>query len=173
MFAPRLFNDGDEEVEVRVMLPDDERAVGAVARAGRHGLYDAFTTRHRIRIRGLAPGKTYSYRTVSKEITQFEPYDVRFGATVVSGPYHLTTLDPKRAQYSFLVFNDIHEDTAVLDSHLARIDWDGIELVFLALEYFKSNLICALIGANATTGTATPVHFAVIFHFNKILGNHF
>ena len=96
----------------------------------RHGLIEANTDRHKIQLQELTSGKKYRYRVVSKEILQFEPYEVIYGNTVVSDIYDFTTLDPAKDQFSFQVVQDIHDDSKRLDSLLQSISWDQMDMVF-------------------------------------------
>ncbi len=101
------------------------------ARTSRHGLFDAYTTRHIVRLQGLEPGKTYAYRVVSQEFLQFEPYEVIFGATIASDISSFQALDRNSSEFSFVVINDVHEESQALDQKLEQMDWDGVDLVFL------------------------------------------
>ena len=96
-----------------------------------HGLIEANTKNHKIVIRDLEPGKSYRYRLVSKEIVQFQPYEVLFGSTVVSEIFTFKTLNPLQESISFYVVNDIHEDTARLDTQIQSVPWDTIDMIFL------------------------------------------
>jgi hypothetical protein len=96
-----------------------------------HGLIDADTTLHRVRLTGLRPGTPYRYRVVSKEIVKFEPYKVTYGTTVESGVHAFTTLDRSKERFSFIVLNDRHEKVKPLTKALGGVDWDGVDLVFL------------------------------------------
>ena len=100
------------------------------ARASRHGLFDAYRTRHAVRLSGLEPGKAYRYRVVSKEILQFEPYEVVFGTTVSSEISEFRTLNPAKAEFSFVVFQDIHGQASRLAELAAWADLPGADLVF-------------------------------------------
>ena len=99
--------------------------------SSRYGLIDANNYRHVIRITGLSPGKSHKYRVVSKEILQFEPYEVIYGNTVVSEIYYFKTLDPGKEKFSFHVFQDIHNDAARLQKMIRALSWDKIDLIFL------------------------------------------
>ncbi len=74
-----------------------------IAQSSQHGLIDANTTHHKVQITGLEPRKAYRYRVASKEILQFEPYEVIFGETVVSDIYGFKTLAPTKKNFSFYV----------------------------------------------------------------------
>lgn len=96
----------------------------------RHGLLEANTTLHRVRLGGLKPGTTYHYRVVSREIVSYEHLKVVWGANVASPTASFTTLDTARAAFSFLVLNDRHENVAGLLKALRRADWSGVDIVF-------------------------------------------
>ncbi|MBN1347118.1 MAG: metallophosphoesterase family protein [Phycisphaerae bacterium] len=106
-------------------------AIGSTAVSARHGLIDANTTRHAIRIAGLKPGTTYRYRVVSKEIVAFEAYKVTYGQTVIGDVHQFTTLDPAKGSFSFLTVNDIHNHDRQLRAMLEGASWEGVDLVFL------------------------------------------
>ena len=95
------------------------------------GLVEANTKNHKIVIHNLEPGKSYRYRVISKEIVQFQPYEVLFGSTVVSDIFTFKTLNPLQESTSFYVVNDIHEDAARLDAQIQSVSWDNIDMVFL------------------------------------------
>jgi len=100
------------------------------AQTSRDGLVDADITYHKVRITGLQPGKTYKYRVVSKEITQFAPYEVVFGASIVGEIRQFKTLDPLKSAFSFVVFQDNHENATRLEKMLQAVSWKDIDLVF-------------------------------------------
>ena len=86
-----------------------------IAKSSHHGLIDANTQMHSIRITGLEQGKKYRYRVVSKEILRFDPYEVLYGDTVVGEVHEFETLDPTKKQFSFGVITDVHERSDKMD----------------------------------------------------------
>jgi predicted phosphodiesterase len=106
-------------------------ALGSTAVSAHHGLIDANTICHAIRICGLKPGTTYRYRVVSTEIVAFEAYKVTYGQTVTGEIHRFTTLDPAKGAFSFLAVNDIHNQDRKLRAMLKGASWDGVDLVFL------------------------------------------
>jgi len=100
------------------------------AQTSRDGLVEADVTYHKVRITGLQPGKTYRYRVVSKEIAQFAPYEVVFGAGVVGEISQFKTLDPQKSAFSFMVFQDNHENSPRLEKMLQSVSWKDVDLVF-------------------------------------------
>ena len=91
----------------------------------KHGLVEADTFFHNVRLTGLLPGKKYAYRALSQEIADFQFYRVRFGGTIASPEYQFTTLSRKAPEFSFVVVNDRHERTAQLADSFARRQLDG------------------------------------------------
>jgi len=101
-----------------------------IAKASSNGLIDANTRRHSIRISNLEPGTKYRYRAVSKEIIEFDPYEVLYGDTVVSEVLEFETLDPGKTIFSFGVVADVHERASKLDSLLQATAVDSLDMMF-------------------------------------------
>ena len=107
------------------------------AQNSRHGLIDADTTLHKIRIDGLSPRDpatpfdTLEYKVVSREIVNFGPYKVDYGETVESEAYRFSPLNKDKTAFSFIVLNDRHEKVEALTAALKRIDWKNVDLVLL------------------------------------------
>jgi len=95
------------------------------------GLIDADDTRHVITLDGLAPGKAYRYRVVSKEIVKFGPYHVDYGETATSDAFSFSTCDPKKEKFTFDVVSDIHGNAACLKKMLDEVTWSDVDLMFL------------------------------------------
>ena len=102
------------------------------AMSSHHGLIDANTKLHRVRITGLKPGTKYRYRLVSKEIRQFHPYEVLFGDTVAGDIYEFKTLHSGKETFSFGVIADGHEHTGRLDSLLQQVSSLELDLMVFA-----------------------------------------
>ena len=101
------------------------------AKSSQHGLIDANTKLHSIQLSDLEPGTKYKYRVVSKEILQFNPYEVLFGDSIVSDVFQLETLDSNKTNFSFAVTTDVHEQADVLDTLLQNIPTESLDMVFL------------------------------------------
>jgi len=101
-----------------------------VAKSTRDGLVEAFTKRHAVTINGLIPGQQVVYRVVSKEILQFEPYEVIYGPTAVGDLRTFRTLDAKKPGFSFQVFQDLHGDSVLLDGLLQLPGTQNADLLF-------------------------------------------
>jgi len=101
-----------------------------IARSSHNGLIDADTKMHSIRIDNLKQGTKYKYRVVSKEILQYDPYEVIFGDSVVDEILDFETLDPEKTKFSFGVVTDLHERASVLDTLLQVNPADSLDMMF-------------------------------------------
>lgn len=115
----------------RVAYRPENSEVWITNTPARHGLVEADTRYHNVTLTGLVPGQRYLYRAISQEITDFQPYRVRFGDTVTSPEYHFTALDRKKPEFSFVVVNDRHERAAQLAASFNTVNWTGVDLTFL------------------------------------------
>jgi hypothetical protein len=96
------------------------------------GLISNDSTCHAVRLTGLRPGATYRYRTVTREFKGYiTPYLVNYGSTVGSEAFTFTTLDPGKAAFSFVVWNDIHDDSRRLEAMFNDVSWDGVDFTVL------------------------------------------
>ena len=102
----------------------------STAKPVRHGLVEAGSTRHVVTLAGLLPGKAYKYRVLSKEILQFKPYEVIYGETAVGEIHEFKTLDPRKPEVRFQVFQDLHGDVARLSSFFQLPGWETADLFF-------------------------------------------
>ncbi len=145
-------------------------SVVRTARSSSHGLVDAYTTLHRVLISGLEPGTQYRYRVFSKQILEFQPYEVTYGASTASSVHHFTTLDSDKDSFSFVVLNDIHQDTTNLEHMLHDLPWDEIDLVFYngdLIDYYEddSQLFDGFLDTSVR-------HFASEIPLIVVRGNH-
>ena len=84
---------------------------------------------HKIRLEGLASGKTYYYRACSQEILQNMPYRKVFGHTAQSGFHSFTLPDADTGEFTAIVFNDLHCNVQVFNAllkHIKDIDYDFV-----------------------------------------------
>ena len=95
-----------------------------------NGLRGAYDTFNAIRVNGLQADKTYSYRMVSKEIADFQPYQVTFGDSIVSPWYDFKTLNPVGTKCSVLALSDMHCDADKLERLLTLGGVQEADLVF-------------------------------------------
>lgn len=96
-----------------------------------HGLVDANEPFCRVPLTELKPGTTYSYRTVSMAILDFQPYEVKYGETVMSEIYQFQTPGPDADSVTFVVFNDMHEAPAMRDRLFPIAKTEAFDLAFL------------------------------------------
>lgn len=75
----------------------------------------------KIRLNGLQPGETYYYRACAQEITLYEGYRKAFGETAVTPFYSFTVPEAGTADFTALIFNDLHKHTATFDALYDRV----------------------------------------------------
>lgn len=101
-----------------------------VAVASHAGLIPNDSTAHAVRLTSLVPGATYRYKVVTREFKGYlTPYSVTYGDAVESDTFHFTTLDPGKASFSFLMWNDIHDDSPRLEAMFNDVSWEGVDFV--------------------------------------------
>lgn len=110
-----------------------------IAKSVQNGLVDGLAKRQAVTIGGLKPGQLVAYRVVSKEIVQFEPYEVLFGSTVVGDVRTFRTLDAKKPAIVFHVFQDLHGDALRLNSLSQVPGTANVDLLF-----FNGDTVSAL-----------------------------
>jgi 3',5'-cyclic AMP phosphodiesterase CpdA len=101
-----------------------------IAKSSENGLIDANTQRHSIRIHNLKRGTKYRYRIVSKEILEFNPYEVLYGDSVVGDVHEFETLDHEKERFSFGAVTDVHERGSDLDELLTHAVLPDLDIVF-------------------------------------------
>ncbi|MEI6950091.1 metallophosphoesterase family protein [Paraflavisolibacter sp. H34] len=106
------------------------------AREVQGGLVNAYNRVNKVRLQALKPGTTYSYRVVSREILQFEPYDLKFGETLASPVATFTTPPLKAKEVSWLILNDIHDRPHSIPLLMQLNGNDPYDFVFLNGDMF-------------------------------------
>jgi predicted MPP superfamily phosphohydrolase len=134
-----------------------------------YGLLETGTI-HRVTLTGLQPGSLVPYRVVSREIRDFFPYSVRFGATLTGGEHAFTVPNPDADQVSFVLISDLHEATALLPNILNAADVRRRDFVVFNGDYF-SNIDSEY---QVLTRLLQPVsqEFASEIPFVFVRGNH-
>lgn len=61
-----------------------------------------------VTLKNLKSGATYFYKIVSKEVVDFQPYKLTYGATISEAGQFVNT-DSNKESISFLMLNDIHD----------------------------------------------------------------
>jgi len=102
-----------------------------LAQTVRHGMVNANTTHHAVRITGLKSGQKYQYRLANTEIVKFGAYDTTLGKTINSGTYSFTTLNPAPAEFTFIVTQDIHSQVNKYASLLDKVNLSKAAFVVL------------------------------------------
>ncbi len=112
-----------------VLLAGFKPTGDSLVRNSTDGLINAGGTLHRVRISGLLPGQTYTYRTQSVELLKLRPYQVYYGDTLKGKELSFTTQYHAKKNTRFLVVNDIHTNGARLSSLLRAGKASGQDLV--------------------------------------------
>lgn len=99
------------------------------AQASHHGLIDALTKIHRVRLAGLEAGQTYSYQVVSKTIGSFLDRHVVYSDEVESPIHTFTTFNPEADHLSFISISDLHGAANLLDRILAEAPLNDVDFV--------------------------------------------
>ncbi len=87
----------------------ETRALGRMEHTVTNGLVNANTRIHEFELTNLKPGTTYFYRVASKQILQFLPHKVQYGASIYSEVFQFTTFNEQAAEVNWLILNDIHD----------------------------------------------------------------
>jgi len=145
--------------------------LGMTATSSEHGLLPNHRTSHAVRLTGLTPGTAYHYRVVSREFVGYEKqHIVKYGETVLGGPFSFTTFDERKSACSFALVSDIHENAKRLDAMLARLDWRA-----LAFVVFDGDMVNDFMNLDQPfTGfvDAAVARFARATPFVYVRGNH-
>lgn len=100
------------------------------------GLVNAFNRVNNVCITNLKPNTKYSYRVVSKEILDFQPYKLTYGETITSEIKTFETMNPNAGEVSWLVLNDIHDRPHSFSQLLKLNGSDPFDYVFLNGDMF-------------------------------------
>lgn len=94
------------------------------------GQYDAYTKENRVRITGLRPGVKYRYRLISKEITKYQPYSIKYGDSIATTWEDFQTLNPEQKTFTFALTNDGHDNPKKIKELLNKVPLNNIDMVF-------------------------------------------
>ncbi len=86
---------------------------------------------HKVRLSGLNPGESYSYKVKSTEVSDFKPLFPVTGSDVTGSVNTFTTFNMYKSEFSFFCVTDIHRTPSDLKKYINFTDWD--ETDFLAL----------------------------------------
>lgn len=101
-----------------------------ITKSSTRGLIDANLKMHTIRLTNLKPGTKYKYRIISKEIQQYNPYEVIYGDSTVDDIYEFETLNIQKTDFSFGAISDMHEQASIFDTLLQNAHVDSLDMVF-------------------------------------------
>lgn len=62
-----------------------------------------------VQLKNLQPGANYYYRVVSKEIKDFQPYKLTYGAVFNTDVQSFINTDTNKTEVNFVMLNDIHD----------------------------------------------------------------
>ncbi|WP_262919298.1 FN3 domain-containing metallophosphoesterase family protein [Niabella hibiscisoli] len=100
------------------------------------GLVNAYNRVNAVRLSNLKPNTTYTYRVVSKEILEFQPYKLVYGESITSDTRTFKTVEPKAKEVSWLIMNDIHDRPQSIP-HLMKLNGnDPYDYVFFNGDMF-------------------------------------
>lgn len=141
-----------------------------IARGITNGLVDANSKMHSIRLKNLKEGRKYKYRIVSKEILQYDPYEVIYGDSMVGEICEFETLSTQLTNFSFGAVTDGHERAAALDTLLQASPLDSMDMIFYTGDMLnwigdEERIFNGLIDVSVD-------HFAKTKPFILIRGNH-
>lgn len=85
---------------------------------------------HKIRLTDLEPGRTYSYRVCSREITLYQAYKKEFGETAYSDVYTFTMPSEQTKDFTAIILNDIHKNRKLMDMVENVISKTNYDMVF-------------------------------------------
>lgn len=85
---------------------------------------------HKMRLTDLEPGKTYSYRVCSREITLYQAYKKEFGETAYSDVYTFTMPSEKTTDFTAIILNDIHKNNRLMDMYGELLKDLSYDMVF-------------------------------------------
>lgn len=149
---------------------EGENGITQKAHMEEDGIYDSYTTLHKIQIPDLRPGETYRYRACSKPITLFEPYKLEYGAEIATPWYTFRTPTTDSAEVSCLVLNDIHDSPQAFGRLLDTVKDRTFDFVALNGDTFNYQTDEKQIIDNLLTPCTTL--FASKIPFIMIRGNH-
>ncbi|HBB92867.1 MAG TPA: hypothetical protein DC042_14425 [Bacteroidales bacterium] len=153
-----------------VLLTQRKPLPDSLVRNSTDGMIDAGGILHRVRITGLEPGKTYSYKVCPVELLKLRPYQVYYGDTVRGKEFNFTTHSSLSKTTRFLVVNDIHTNGGKLANHLRSSEIGSRDMVF-----FNGDMLDVFENENQLLGPIIDTsvrYFASSVPFVFIRGNH-
>ena len=89
---------------------------------------------HAVRLLSLQPNTVYRYRVVSHEVKDRGAYSSQYGSYATDFIYHMPakhfrTLNPQKPETSFMVYNDVHEHSYLLEKLGKLVDYQNRDMV--------------------------------------------
>ena len=94
------------------------------------GQYNANNKENKVRITGLRPATKYRYRLISKEITTYKPYSIKYGDSIATSWEEFSTLNPKQKSFTFALTNDGHDKPQKVKNLLNKVPLNNLDMVF-------------------------------------------
>ncbi|WP_316811789.1 metallophosphoesterase family protein [Pedobacter heparinus] len=101
------------------------------------GMVDANNQIHRIALQDLKPGTRYSYTAFSKEIVDYQPYQITYGTTISSEKYEFITPVLNAKSMAMLIINDIHDRPNSIPHLMTLNGNDPFDFVFFNGDMFN------------------------------------
>ncbi|SFF62288.1 FN3 domain-containing metallophosphoesterase family protein [Sunxiuqinia elliptica] len=84
---------------------------------------------HQVRLDGLQPGQSYYYRVCSREVLVYGAYKKEFGEVAYSDVYEFTLPDTKSADFTAIIFNDLHQKRETLQQLMTQLEGVNYDFV--------------------------------------------
>ena len=148
----------------------ETESLGKIARTVNDGLVVANNTLNKITLKGLKPNTKYYYKAVSKKISKFDPYDIKFGKTISSEIFSFTTTNPDSLDVSMAIMNDLHNRSKSIEHLVSFIDKNDTDFVF-----FNGDILSHIDSEKQIIDDLLEVcgnNFASEMPFYLVRGNH-
>lgn len=106
-----------QEAVVSVLLQDSLHNKRTVLNST-NGLINAGDKLHKVKVKGLKPGLTYTYSVMARQLMQMTPYFTYYGDTIYSKKYTFTTRTTQTDTARFIVMSDLHGQSEKLEQHI-------------------------------------------------------
>lgn len=106
-----------------------DKDLGTKAETRIAGQVVANVKQHQVRLDGLQPGQSYYYRVCSREVLVYGAYKKEFGEVAYSDVYEFTLPDTKSADFTAIVFNDLHQKRETLQQLMTQLEGVNYDFV--------------------------------------------
>jgi len=94
------------------------------------GIVDGGGMLHKVRVEGLEPASIYKYSVHSVQIMKYQAYKVYYGDTINRRAETFTTPPLRSDKVSFLVVNDVHNNSGKMSSYFRKGNVSGMDFCF-------------------------------------------